>query len=135
MSKKPPRLRAIAGGRGSGGRVLVLTVPVFDDPTTAMQESVKALRRQEAANRTVSAAVARDLLTSERLHLLRVIRRERPESVAALARTVGRPAESVKGDLDALARAGVVTLESPTAKSQVRAPRVGYDRVEIRVEL
>lgn len=128
-------LRAIAGGRAEGSGTLVLSVRAFDDPTVAIQESVKALRRQEGATRSVSVAAARELLTNERLQLLRVIRKDRPESVAALARAVGRTAESVKADLDALARVGVVALESPSAKSQVRAPRVVYDRVEIRLEL
>jgi predicted transcriptional regulator len=69
------------------------------------------------------------------VHLLRVIRKDRPESVAALSRLVGRPDESVKADLELLARTGVVTLESPSAKSQVRAPRVRYERLEIRIDL
>jgi predicted transcriptional regulator len=109
-------------------------VPAFDDPTIAMQESVKALRKQDGA-RPVSVATAREMLTDERLRLLRAIRKEQPPSMAELARLVGRTAEAVKADLDVLARVGVVTLESPTTKSQVRAPRVGYDRVEIRMEL
>ena len=133
--KKAPRLRAIAGGRASGGRTLVLAVRAFDDPTTAMEESVKALRQRAGAAQSVSVAALRELLTDGRLQLLRVIRKDRPESVAGLARVVGRTAEAVKADLDVLARVGVVTLEAPSAKSQVRAPRVGYDRVEIRLEL
>jgi predicted transcriptional regulator len=124
IRRKEPRLRAIAGGKAGGGRTLVLVVRAFDDPTTAMQESVNALRQQDGATRTVSVATVRDLLTNERLQLLRVIRKERPESVAALARAVGRTAESVKVDLDALTRVGALTLESPSAKSQVRAPCV-----------
>jgi predicted transcriptional regulator len=134
-SKKPPRLRALAGGRPAPGRTLVLQLPAFDDPMTAMQESVKALGGPQGTARAVGVATARELLTDQRVHLLRIIRKERPESVAALARLVGRTDESVKADLELLARAGVVTLESPSAKSQVRAPRVAYERVEIRLDL
>jgi predicted transcriptional regulator len=102
---------------------------------TAMQESVKALDGPPGTARAVSVATARELLTDQRVHLLRIIRKERPESVAALARLVGRTDESVRADLELLARTGVVTLDSPSAKSQVRAPRVAYERVEIRLDL
>ncbi len=78
----------------------MLHVRAFDDSTSAIEESIKALRDpQGAASRQVSVSVARDLLTDQRLHLLRVIRKEQPESLAALARLVGRPDESVKADL------------------------------------
>jgi predicted transcriptional regulator len=109
-------------------------VRAFDDPAEAIHESVKALEQRDGEH-AVSVAAARDLLTDHRVQLLRAIRKDQPDSVAALARIVGRPPESVKADLDALARVGVVTLESPSAKSQVRVPRVAYDRVEIRLEL
>ncbi len=101
-----------------------------------MQESVKALGGPPGTARAVSVATARELLTDQRVHLLRTIRKERPESVAALARLAGREQdESVKADLELLARTGVVTLESPSAKSHRRAPRVAYERVEIRLDL
>ncbi len=114
----------------------MLHVRAFDDSTSAIEESIKALRDpQGAASRQVSVSMARDLLTDQRLHLLRVIRKEQPESLAALARLVGRPDESVKADLLLLARTGAVALESPSSKSQTRAPRVVYERVEIRLDL
>jgi predicted transcriptional regulator len=100
----------------------------------AIHESVKALEQRDNEH-VVSVAAARDLLTDQRVQLLRAIRKDHPESVAALARIVGRTPESVTADLDALARVGAVTLESPTQRSQVRAPRVAYDPVEIRLEL
>src|SRR5262245_66570478 len=135
-SKRPPRLRALTGGRPAPGRTLVLHLRSFDDTMSAMEESVKALREpQGEASRQVSFAAARELLTDQRVHLLRIVRKERPESVAALARLVGRTDESVKADLELLARTGIVTLEMASAKSQVRAPRVAYERVEIRLDL
>jgi len=132
MSKKPSHLRTIVGGRAAIARTLVLEVRAFDDPTIAMQASVKALSAPRDTTRVVSVAAVRELLTDQRLALLRVIRKERPASVAEL---VGRTPEAVKADLEVLAHAGAVTFESPTAKSQVRTPRVAYDRVEIRLEL
>jgi predicted transcriptional regulator len=135
VSKKPPRLRAIAGGLAHRGRTLVLVVRVFEDPTMAMQESVKALQRPDGSTRAVSVATARELLTDQRVQLLHAVRKERPESIAALARLVGRPAQSVTADLELLERAGVIAFEAPTAKSPVRAPRVAFDRVEIRLDL
>jgi predicted transcriptional regulator len=123
------------GWAGCLGPHPVLEVRAFDDPTSAMQASVKALRQPQGPTRAISVATARELLTDQRVHLLRVIRKERPASVAELARLVGRTAEAVKDDLELLERAGVVSLESPSAKSQVRVPRVACDRVEIRLEL
>jgi predicted transcriptional regulator len=131
----PTRLRAIAGGRSAKGRTLTLDVRAFEDTTEAIQASVKALRPSEGATRSVSVAAARELLTDQRVRLLRAIRKERPISVAALARIVGRPTEAVAADLTLLARAGIVILESPSAKSQVRVPRVAFDRVEIHLGL
>src|SRR5262245_41344854 len=126
----PPRLRAIAGGRPARDRTLVLDIQAFEDPTTAMRESVKALR-DSGPMRAMSAAAARELLTDQRLQLIRVIRKGKPDSVAELARAVNRTAESVKADLDVLARLGVVVLEG----KRVAAPAVPWDRIEIRVEV
>jgi hypothetical protein len=70
MSKKAPRLRTILGGRASTARTLILEVRAFDDATTAIQASVKALQGQQGATRAVSVATARDLLTDQRVHWL-----------------------------------------------------------------
>lgn len=62
------RLRAITGGRAKNGHTLALIVRAFDDPTAAIQESVKALAKR-GEERAVSVAAARDLLTDQRVQL------------------------------------------------------------------
>ena len=67
-------------------------------------------------------------LTERRLELLRLIRRERPRSVKALARLAGRSTGTVEKDLQALALAGLVKL---LTTGRVKRPVAGYDRIQL----
>jgi predicted transcriptional regulator len=71
-------------------------------------------------------------LTESRLELLRLIRRERPPSVKALARLARRSAGTVEKDLQALALAGLVKL---VATGRVKRPVAGYDRIHLAADI
>jgi hypothetical protein len=128
------RLVSIQGRRGS---VLTLRVRAFEDAAEGLEQSVQALRRRgtSSAGRAVPINVARELLTWERLALLRAIRRERPDSLAALAKAVNRSPEQVQADLAFLEKHGIVRVTHPTARSRVKVPEFGYDEIAIRMEV
>ncbi|MBI4393621.1 MAG: MarR family transcriptional regulator [Euryarchaeota archaeon] len=82
------------------------------------------------------AEALRSFLTSERLRLLTLIRHERPASVYELAKLAKRDRKSVTTDLDILEGLGLVQLESVKGAGRTRSvPHVGYERIEIGVEV
>jgi predicted transcriptional regulator len=129
--------RKLVAIEGRGGRAVVLRVEAFDDPATGLRASLKALgtRRAERTPRALSIEQARGVLTWPRLTLLRAIRKERPRSVAALARALNRGPAGVQEDLRFLESVGLVTLASPTARSRVRVPQVAYREIQLSIEL
>jgi predicted transcriptional regulator len=129
------RVRRLVPLQGRKERTLTLIVHVFEDATEGLRGSLEALTRERRGDRPVSLEAARGLLTWPRVSLLLAIRRYRPQSVAALAKAMNRPAEGVQRDLTFLEALGVVKLASPGGRSRTRVPRVPYERVEIRLEV
>jgi hypothetical protein len=124
MTKKPRRLRTIVGGPATTGRTLILEVRAFADPTTAMHASVKAL-----SGHSGRAEWSGWLPRASCWPISACIRsgssaKERPESVAAPARVMGRTAKSVKADLGAAHPHGCRPLGEPLGRQVlVRARR------------
>lgn len=78
----------------------------------------------------------RSFLTPARLALLRIIRREKPKSVYALAKAARRDRKAVTADLDVLVDLGLVTMTKSKGEGRARTvPHVGYSRIEIGVEV
>jgi len=80
----------------------------------------------------------RQVLTDRRLELLRFIRKERPESIKALATLTGRDLKNVNADVHLLARLGFLDLGEETAGPQRRGrklPRVPYAAVSVEIAL
>lgn len=73
---------------------------------------------------------ARRLLTPARLALLRAIRVERPASIYALARLVGRDLKNVQQDVRLLESYGLVRMEEPAGDGPdaTREPRAPCSR-------
>lgn len=83
-----------------------------------------------------SIEVLRQVLTPERLRLLRIIRREKPGSIYELAKLAGRDRSAVTTDLDVLVQLGLVHLDKATGAGRERTiPHVSYSRIEIGVEV
>ena len=80
-----------------------------------------------------SLEAARKVLTPKRLQLLRVIRRDHPNSVYQLAQLVGRDFKNVHADVQALAAYGLVSLKRTQAGRRTTAPRVPFSTIEFRI--
>lgn len=72
------------------------------------------------------------VFTPKRIELVDTVLRTRPESISALAETVGRAVGDVHDDLHALADENVVRFEREGRRMR---PIVPYDHVEIEVSL
>ncbi len=80
----------------------------------------------------------RQVLTDRRLELLRLIHKEQPESIKALATLTGRDLKNVNADVHLLARLGFLDLAEEKAGPQRRGrkpPRVPYAAVSVEIAL
>lgn len=80
----------------------------------------------------------RQVLTDRRLELLRLIHKERPDSIKALAALAGRDLKNVNADVHLLARLGLIDLAEEKAGPQRRGrkpPRVPYAAVSVEIAL
>ncbi len=74
-------------------------------------------------------------LTPRRLEVLRLVRRHRPSSVRELAGLAGRDLKNVLADVTALEVLGLIESEGRGVERHRKAPRTGFDRLEVHVEL
>lgn len=83
-----------------------------------------------------SLEAARNLLTPERVRLLRLIRQHRPTSVYELAGLAGRDLKNVYDDVATLERHGILktTLERQQKRAR-RIPEVPYDEIRVHIPL
>ena len=80
----------------------------------------------------------RQVLTDRRLELLRLIHKERPDSIKALAALAGRDLKNVNADVHLLARLGLLDLTEEKTGPQRRGrkpPRVPYAAVSVEIAL
>lgn len=90
-----------------------------------------------AFGRSRFAAPARNLLTPNRLALLRAVRSKRPGSIYELAQVVARDLKNVQDDLRLLERYGLVRMTSGTrsGKRKVRVPKALFDQIELKIAI
>jgi len=80
----------------------------------------------------------RQALTDRRFELLRLIHKEQPASIKALAVLAGRDLKNVNADVHLLARLGLIELAEEKAGPQRRGrkpPRVPYAAVSVEIAL
>ena len=84
-----------------------------------------------------SIEAARNLLTPNRLALLRVIRTKRPGSVYELAKITGRDLKNVQEDLRLLERYGLVRIGHgrSSGKRKVRIPQAVFNEIALRIAI
>lgn len=81
----------------------------------------------------VSVEAMRRVLTEPRLTLLHLIRTQKPESIAALAKLARRNFKNVHADLQVLADVGLVTLETGAHARASVTLSVPYERIQFEI--
>ena len=83
-----------------------------------------------------SVEAARNLVTPERIKLLTMIRKYKPESIYQLARLCNRNQKNVHEDVKLLERYGILETRMRLGKSRTqRVPRVLYDEIDLKIPL
>lgn len=111
----------------------------------ALEDFRKTFKDVEAGRRVArrggiyftSIEAARNLLTPNRLALLRAIRSRRPGSMYELAKIVGRDLKNVQDDLRLLETYGLIRMADATrsGKRRVRVPHAVFDQIELKIAI
>lgn len=112
---------------------------------TALEEFRKTFKGVEAGRRVdrhegvyfTSIEAARNLLTPNRLALLRAVRSGRPGSIYELAKMVDRDLKNVQDDLRILEMYGLIRMSDATrsGKRRVRVPKSLFDQIELKIAI
>ena len=141
----PPAHSAGSGREASGdgvvrdARTLRVTVESVDDFFDRAGSKLERLEQGEAdalpQEKRLSFTTVEQLFsvfTPKRIELVDTVLRTQPESISALAETVGRAVGDVHDDLHSLADENVVRFEREGRRMR---PIVPYEDVEIKVSL
>ena len=84
-----------------------------------------------------SIEAARNLLTRNRLALLRAVRSGRPGSIYELAKIVDRDLKNVQDDLRLLETYGLIRMADATrsGKRRVRVPQALFDEIDLKIAI
>jgi len=77
----------------------------------------------------------RKFITPKRIELLRVIRKDKPDSVYELAKIVKRKTENVNRDLNELGLMGFVELKKEKKIRTKLKPKIDYESIEIKIPI
>jgi predicted transcriptional regulator len=81
-------------------------------------------------------ADARSLLSNEKARLLHTLKKEKPVSIYALARLLGRHFKAVRKDLQQLERLGIISFSKHwKGKKMQLKPELGLSEIDIKVSL
>lgn len=99
-------------------------------------EAGRRVKRREGVYFT-SIEAARNLLTPNRLALLRAVRSGRPGSIYELSRMVNRDLKNVQDDLRILETYGLIRMADATrtGKRRVRVPQSLFDEIELKIAI
>jgi len=112
----------------------------FRKTFTALEASTRRTTRAQRARGIFFSSIetARKLLTPNRLALLHAIRTERPASMYALARHVGRDLKNVQQDLRLLESYGLVRLarnRGPGKGRRSKAPQALFREIALKIAI
>jgi predicted transcriptional regulator len=123
-------------------KTLTIRIKPLDD---AMAEFRRAFRAVEAGRRVArrdglyvtSLEAAWNILTRNRLGLLRAIRAEHPRSICELAKLVGRDFRDVQEDLRLLERCGLVKMGRARGRGARRAvvPQALFGEIALKIAI
>ena len=97
-------------------------------------EAGRRVRRRDGVYFT-SIEAARNLLTPNRLALLRAIRTKRPGSIYELANLVDRDLKNVQDDLRLLEKYGVMSTRRSRGKREVRVPEALFAQIALKIAI
>jgi predicted transcriptional regulator len=118
-----------------------IAIKSLDDAYREFEKTYEALREGEPAEKHqgvyfTSLDAVRRILTQERLALLRAIREHAPDSIYALAQSVGRDLKNVQGDLELLHKHGLVRFRRRlTDHRDAKIPEVPFREIELTIAL
>lgn len=101
-------------------------------------ETCKAIERGEKVKKEVGiyfedAEAFRKALTTKRLELLRLIKKNNPQNLHELSRLAGRDLKNITQDVELLKNLGLVsTRKEKTGRKEV-SPSVNYDAIELMI--
>lgn len=117
--------------------IIVMSDEDYGEHLNQLFEGVRNGEIREPEPHKIVTRTAEDIgkiLTRERLRLLHVIRKSKPESISELARMVKRKESNVHNDLSFLEGIGLIELKE--GKDHVKkVPFVDYDALHITVPL
>src|SRR5205814_5039754 len=130
------RRRSARDRRGKMAKTLTIQIKSTKDALEGFRESFKAVEAGRRVTRHkgvyfTSIEAARNLLTPNRLRLLRAVRRDRPGSIYELAKIVDRDLKNVQDDLRLLETYGLIRMADATrsGKRRVRVPEALFDQI------
>lgn len=99
-------------------------------------ESGRRLKRHDGIYFT-SVGAARNLLTPNRLALLRTVRSCRPGSIYELAKLLERDLKNIQDDLRLLETYGLIRMVNGvrSGKRKVRVPQALFDQIELKIAI
>ena len=103
-----------------------------------VRDSMKKIARgenvkEESGVYFENLATFRRALTEKRLEMLHVIKKKRPSSIYALAKTLGRNIKNVTTDLEYLREIGLVEMKRSGEKRERIVPEVNYDKIGLEI--
>jgi predicted transcriptional regulator len=123
-------------------RTLTIEIKSMGEALEGFRKTFKALEsgRRVARHEGVyftSIEAARNLLTRNRLALLRAIRAQRPGSIYELAKTVKRDLKNVQQDLRILEEYGLIrmTAASRAGKRRVKVPEAPFAEIALKIAI
>jgi predicted transcriptional regulator len=126
-------------------KTLTIRIKPVDEAMKTFRQTFKALegplRRRTGKRRSegvffTSVEAARRLLTPHRLALLRSVRTERPGSMYALARRLGRDLKNVQQDLKLLESYGLVRTATSRGKGRrAKAPQALFEEIALKIAI
>jgi predicted transcriptional regulator len=123
-------------------KTLTIQIKPTSEALEDFRETFKAVEAGRQVGRRegvyfTSIEAARNLLTRNRLALLRAIRTKRPGSIYELAKVVDRDLKNVQDDRRVLGRYGLVRLISDrgTGRRRVKVPRAVFSEIALKIAI
>ena len=123
-------------------KTLTIQIKSADEALEGFRETFKAIDAGRRVTRRegvyfTSIEAARNLLTPNRLALLRAVRTKRPGSIYELAKIAGRDLKNIQDDLRLLERYGLVRIGHgrSSGKRKVRIPQAVFKEIALRIAI